>query len=243
MSSTKEVCVQVTRSADSGLVWSAEDAYHLRSNHRLIGNFVGTLQTHPQQNRTLGLPLLLMPEELALALCNCWVTLRPSLKFGVEPDEVTGARSVNSGAGWTYPRTEAQWHRYRVFVDLWSRGYYLSPGSKFGGDFLVYPGDPLVYHAHFVIMVRKWADKLTCSELIVFGRLGVTVKKCPVIAGVKDTAHEVENDGGGSLIATTDRFDVTEQCKIGGKELGARVPAPSDDQSIIYTAVEWQGVT
>jgi len=30
--------------------------------------------------------------------------------------------------------------RYRVFRDIWSRGFYLTTGGKFGGDFLVYPG-------------------------------------------------------------------------------------------------------
>lgn len=30
--------------------------------------------------------------------------------------------------------------RYKVFKDLWSKGYYISCGMKFGGDFLVYEG-------------------------------------------------------------------------------------------------------
>jgi len=30
--------------------------------------------------------------------------------------------------------------RYKVFKDLWSKGYYLTCGMKFGGDFLVYEG-------------------------------------------------------------------------------------------------------
>jgi tRNA splicing endonuclease len=30
--------------------------------------------------------------------------------------------------------------RYAVFADLHQRGYFLSSGLKFGGDFLVYPG-------------------------------------------------------------------------------------------------------
>jgi len=30
--------------------------------------------------------------------------------------------------------------RYKVFKDLWSKGFYLTCGVKFGGDFLVYEG-------------------------------------------------------------------------------------------------------
>ncbi|KAH8025935.1 hypothetical protein HPB51_014268 [Rhipicephalus microplus] len=35
-----------------------------------------------------------------------------------------------------YPRTDAHKVRCRVFKDLWERGYYMTVGSKFGGDFL-----------------------------------------------------------------------------------------------------------
>ena len=30
--------------------------------------------------------------------------------------------------------------RYRVFCDLWRKGYHLTNGLKYGGDYLVYPG-------------------------------------------------------------------------------------------------------
>lgn len=31
--------------------------------------------------------------------------------------------------------------------------YYLTDGVKFGGDWLAYPGDPLLFHAQFVVRV------------------------------------------------------------------------------------------
>lgn len=42
-----------------------------------------------------------------------------------------------------WPHAGHQEHetRYCVFRDLWGRGYYVTSGSKFGGDFLVYPGE------------------------------------------------------------------------------------------------------
>lgn len=31
--------------------------------------------------------------------------------------------------------------RYSIYRDLWERGFFLSAAGKFGGDFLVYPGE------------------------------------------------------------------------------------------------------
>lgn len=41
---------------------------------------------------------------------------------------------------WKYPDTLHEKLRYETFKDLWERGYYITNGEKFGGDFLVYPG-------------------------------------------------------------------------------------------------------
>ena len=41
---------------------------------------------------------------------------------------------------WTYPSTDAERAKCEVFRDLWEKGYYMGGGSKFGGDWLVYPG-------------------------------------------------------------------------------------------------------
>ena len=40
--------------------------------------------------------------------------------------------------------------RCRVFKDLWTKGYYLTAGLKYGGDYLVYPGNS-AGHAHSVL--------------------------------------------------------------------------------------------
>lgn len=43
-------------------------------------------------------------------------------------------------AQWKYPLTSDEQIRYKVYKDLWERGYYISSGDKFGSDFLVYSG-------------------------------------------------------------------------------------------------------
>ena len=39
-----------------------------------------------------------------------------------------------------------------TFKDLWSDSYYVYEGSKFVGDFLVYCGDPVKYHAKYIVI-------------------------------------------------------------------------------------------
>ena len=41
---------------------------------------------------------------------------------------------------WSYPSNAEERARCEVFRDLWEKGYYMGGGSKFGGDWLVYPG-------------------------------------------------------------------------------------------------------
>ncbi|GJJ12244.1 hypothetical protein Clacol_006485 [Clathrus columnatus] len=53
-------------SNENAYVWTAQDVSTLRAQHRICGTLVGTLPHLAQQNFFLGLPLLLMPEEVVL---------------------------------------------------------------------------------------------------------------------------------------------------------------------------------
>ena len=61
------------------------------------------------------------------------------------------ATPLADSVAWSYPTTALEALRYRVFLDLHTRGYTMTSGAKFGGDFLAYPGDPLLYHAQFTV--------------------------------------------------------------------------------------------
>ena len=54
-----------------------------------------------------------------------------------------------------FPRTKDDRLRLDIFRDLWRRGHYMTVGVKFGGDYLVYAGDPSRYHSHFVAFVQS----------------------------------------------------------------------------------------
>ncbi|XP_061575983.1 tRNA-splicing endonuclease subunit Sen34 [Cololabis saira] len=72
---------------------------------------------------------------------------------------------------------DAPGSRYQVFRDLRGRGFFLTSAGKFGGDFLVYPGDPLRFHAHFIALVLDPDQPVPLLDLLAEARLGSNVKK------------------------------------------------------------------
>ena len=74
-------------------------------------------------------------------------------------------------AEWGYPRTAAEAVRYRVFADLHARGYTMTSGAKFGGDYLAYPGDPLLYHAQYTVRCLQGSTPLHPLALAAAARM------------------------------------------------------------------------
>ncbi|CAF0715419.1 unnamed protein product [Brachionus calyciflorus] len=75
--------------------------------------------------------------------------------------------------------------KYTTFKFLYSQGYYLTSGAKFGGDFLVYPGDPVNFHSQFILVCfddLNEYNKLTLKQLITYARMATTVKKTFLIS-------------------------------------------------------------
>ena len=50
--------------------------------------------------------------------------------------------------------------RHIVFYDLHQQGYTLTSGLKFGCDYLAYPGDPMIFHAQFMVCVTRTIIRL-----------------------------------------------------------------------------------
>ncbi|KAJ2359357.1 tRNA-splicing endonuclease subunit [Coemansia sp. RSA 2618] len=102
------------------LVTSVDVVLSLRKEHRVVGSLEGSHPANPLQNHYFGLPLMLFPEETALLLERHAVELE--------------------GDAFTWPETEEEHIRFRLFKDLHSRGYFITRGIKYGGDYLLYPG-------------------------------------------------------------------------------------------------------
>jgi len=61
---------------------------------------------------------------------------------------------------WSFPCTDEERCRYLVFRDLHKRGFSITAGSKFGADFLLYPGDPTQFHAQFCVRIMRDDESL-----------------------------------------------------------------------------------
>ncbi|GAA6016519.1 hypothetical protein JCM8202_006068 [Rhodotorula sphaerocarpa] len=98
-----------------------------------------------------------------------------------------------SAGAWSYPQTTLQETRCRVFEDLWRRGFYMGGGMRFGGDFLVYPGDPLRYHSHFTLTVLSTpTTTIMPLDLVAYGRLATAVKKAHLLGTWDDEKKAAE---------------------------------------------------
>lgn len=72
---------------------------------------------------------------------------------------------------------------YPFYKHLNSKGFYITPGIRFGADYSVYPGDPFRFHAHFMATSFEWNEEITVLDLVTGGRLGTGVKKGFLIGG------------------------------------------------------------
>lgn len=72
---------------------------------------------------------------------------------------------------------------YPLFAHLHSQGYFLSPGLRFGCQYMAYPGDPLRFHSHFLVVAADWDQELDLMKIVAGGRLGTGVKKGFLLGG------------------------------------------------------------
>ena len=79
---------------------------------------------------------------------------------------------------------------YPLFVHLHSEGYFLSPGLRFGCQYMAYPGDPLRFHSHFLVSSAEWDEEIDLMDLVAGGRLGTGVKKGYLIGGAEKRDEE-----------------------------------------------------
>ncbi|KAK0240307.1 hypothetical protein EDD85DRAFT_483944 [Armillaria nabsnona] len=268
-------------------IWEVDDIAVIRAKHRICGILTGTLPHVSQQNVFLGVPLLLMPEEVVLLVENGsavlvndpraypepsleqikeWDSARlesiqkqvriaeslkgtstpnthsmsdeavrkrlereqrkakpteeeeeevePTPKTSVSghpaynivipassssmkwysPDTCTYASidSAKAAGIWDYPSDLHERAKCGVFRSLWEQGYFMGGGIKFGGDYLVYPGDPMRYHSHFTAtVIDSPLSALQPMEIVAHGRLGTATKKAHLICCWDDEKREV----------------------------------------------------
>ncbi|XP_017109479.2 tRNA-splicing endonuclease subunit Sen34 [Drosophila bipectinata] len=87
----------------------------------------------------------------------------------------------HSGKIISHPLVDTSSLKYRIFKDLWKRGKFVTSGDAFGADFLVYPGDPLIYHASHIVIIQE-TPIIKPLDLVAKVRLSVIVNKSCVFA-------------------------------------------------------------
>lgn len=98
-----------------------------------------------------------------------------------------------SSSGQYLPKPEVPLS-YPLFAHLHSRGYYLSPGLRFGCQYVAYPGDPLRFHSHFLVVSAEWDQEMDLMDIVNGGRLGTGVKKGFLLGGPQKKREEVESE-------------------------------------------------
>ncbi|XP_071854344.1 uncharacterized protein [Apostichopus japonicus] len=126
------------------------------------------------------------PMDLPMTQAGCTVTdngcLIQLFTETVNPDMT----EVND---WSFPSTDQERIRAAVFLHFWEQGYYLTSGMKFGGDFLIYKGDPLLYHSTFIAVCLPYQKSMSTQMIISYGRLGPIVKKTVLLCSLDDQGN------------------------------------------------------
>lgn len=97
-------------------------------------------------------------------------------------------RFINAHPQYTPQRFITEFWNYVHLKDQYQ--FYISPGLKFGGDLVCYPGDPLKYHSYAV--VRYAVANL--MDLVVAGRLATLVKKTILL--IDDAEEDTSTENG-----------------------------------------------
>ncbi|KAG9288520.1 hypothetical protein G9A89_015726 [Geosiphon pyriformis] len=94
---------------------------------------------------------------------------------------ITSIEEANQTGLWTWPNTEKEKLHFKIFNDLWNRGYFITNGIKFGGDYLLYQGDPLRHHGQLIASIVDIDFSISALDIITFGRLATNTKKSQIL--------------------------------------------------------------
>nr|UXY87029.1 putative tetrameric tRNA splicing endonuclease [Cryptomonas paramecium] len=73
---------------------------------------------------------------------------------------------------------------YKIFRDLWYRGFLIVPGLKFGAIYLIYAGEISFVHASCSLISLNQFLHIRSHDIISFGRMNTTVRKYCILAFV-----------------------------------------------------------
>lgn len=170
------------------------DVDHIRLLRDLgiVGVLSGTLAAAPQQNLLLGVPLRLSEYDAIWLVSNNHAYVYDSKAYHSHITQLNSAKatttnnfvSISSTSDGPSPLQfkldieqvvdKPLSSLYQLYNSLRSQGYWVLPGMRFGGDFVAYPGDPLLFHSHLIV---SHSQDIVKQDLVHRGRLATGVKK------------------------------------------------------------------
>ncbi|KAA3677789.1 uncharacterized protein DEA37_0001214 [Paragonimus westermani] len=94
--------------------------------------------------------------------------------------------------------------RCQVFEDLWCKGFYVTTSTaKMGGDFLLYQGDPLLFHASHIVSICNPTAPMLPKRLTAQLRVANGIRKILVLACVSDSSTLSPLTNSPSLVYTS----------------------------------------
>jgi len=73
---------------------------------------------------------------------------------------------------------------YLIYRHLWSAGFWLTSGLKYGSDWLAYHGTPELYHSEFIVKYVDYDLPLPVSQITTLCRIGSKTNKTLMLASV-----------------------------------------------------------
>ncbi|KAF9156103.1 hypothetical protein BG015_007280, partial [Linnemannia schmuckeri] len=141
-----------------GLVWDIQ------------GSLAGSLPRSPMQNIFQGLPLRLLPEEISVLLHHNIIDL--IIDNHNHDHSHNQQQHHNADLDTSNRRCLHLTDHALVFEHLWKdHQFFIAPGMKFGGDYLLYRNDPLVCHASLVASVKEPEELLSLVDMANNARL------------------------------------------------------------------------
>ncbi|KAF9275010.1 tRNA-splicing endonuclease subunit Sen34 [Mortierella alpina] len=145
-------------------------------------------------------------------------------------------KQLEQQSPWQCHHGTKKWQQRMVFMHLWkSLQFYLAPGMKFGGDYLLYRNDPLVCHASFIASVKDKDEPLSLTDLASSARLASTVQKLHLLCSVVSSPPSPQAPPQARPV-TDERPEQEDQ----GHHL-PQVHGQGFDSTVVVFAVEWAG--
>jgi len=146
----------------------------------------------------------------------------PSLPFELPTATSTSARTKSASTIpnplFPYPQTPQQLANLQTFSSLSSLSYRMGLGPRFGGEYLIYPGDYLRYHAHFTSQVVLHDGCIKPMEIVAWGRLGTGTKKAGLICCVSSESERSERASERSELDEMGKKERSELDETGERE-------------------------